>query len=111
MQNTKPTVVVDDIPKTEIKVTPKSSCKHCKGRGYEGVDHHTRKKIVCRCVKRRFVAANLAANKAGQKLAPAAVTTQSGWDDPKPATGADLVSAVAAVATGQHSPTCECGKH
>jgi len=36
---------------TDIQ-NPKKSCKHCYGRGYEGIDSETRMPIPCRCLFR-----------------------------------------------------------
>jgi hypothetical protein len=36
----------------KLEKLPKRSCKHCYGRGYEGVDRDTGERIICRCTRR-----------------------------------------------------------
>lgn len=33
---------------------PKTSCKHCYGRGYEGWNETTQEAVLCRCIKNRL---------------------------------------------------------
>ena len=103
MQDQKETpaaVLVDDTkPAPKLEVKPKSSCVHCYGRGYEGTDLSTGKKIICRCVKRNYLKANAKARlddaiktaaKASEPIeqrAPVPVTAGSGWDEPKAPSG------------------------
>lgn len=79
---------MDDTPKKpEIEVKPKSSCRHCYGRGYVGTDTATKKKIICRCVKRAFMKANNEKKIQNAVLAPAEIKSNSGWDEPKAPVG------------------------
>ena len=100
-------VLVDDTtPAPKLEVKPKSSCVHCWGRGYEGTDRNTGKKIICRCVKRNYLKANAKARlddaiktaaKASapvEQRAPVPVTAGSGWDEPKAPVG-NIEAAVA----------------
>lgn len=93
-------VLVDDTkPAPKLEVKPKSSCVHCYGRGYEGTDLVTGKKIICRCVKRNYLKANAKARlddaiktaaKASEPIeqrAPVPVTADSGWGEPKAPVG------------------------
>lgn len=88
-QETKPVVLVDDTQLDDpgLKVTPKSSCRHCHGRGYVGTNVHTRKKIICRCVKKAFDRANRQRMAENARLKAASVTASKGWDDPKAPVG------------------------
>ncbi|MGV0949291.1 MAG: hypothetical protein ACOYB3_01370 [Azonexus sp.] len=87
-KETPPTVVVDDTPKkTEIQVKPKSSCRHCHGRGYVGKDTSTGKKIICRCVKRSFMRANNEKKIQNAVLSPSVIKSDTGWDAPKAPVG------------------------
>lgn len=94
-QNAQPTpeqktaVLVDDTKAPvdpELEVKPKSSCRHCYGRGYIGTDTHTKKKILCRCVQKSFAKAEKVRNarKAEEmKLKPSQITKDMGWERPK----------------------------
>ena len=98
-QNIQPTpeqktaVLVDDTKAPvdpELEVKPKSSCRHCHGRGYVGTDFHTKKKILCRCVQRSFAKVEKVRNarKAEEmKLKGQEVTASKGWDEPKAPVG------------------------
>lgn len=87
-KETPPVVLVDDTPKKpEIEIKPKSSCRHCYGRGYVGKDTATGKKIICRCVKRAFMKANNENKIKDAVLAPAEIKSNSGWDEPKAPVG------------------------
>lgn len=99
MNETKPeTLVVEDTkPKlpTELEVKPKSSCKHCLGRGYVGTDTRTRKKIMCRCVERSFQKVNRERKRLERELAPAEVTASKGWEkEEAPAPAAKAIEAL-----------------
>jgi len=80
------TVVVDGTPKPidpALQVKPKSSCRHCYGRGYVGTNTETGQKIICRCVKRSFAQVNRLQKELDAKLKGQAVDAKAGWDDPK----------------------------
>jgi len=32
---------------------PKKNCKHCYGRGYEGIDRDTGERVICRCTRKK----------------------------------------------------------
>lgn len=86
----KPVVVVDDTKAPvdpELQVKPKSSCRHCYGRGYVGTDFHTKKKIICRCVKKDFARVNKVKQERDREIKDAQVTASKGWDEPKAPVG------------------------
>lgn len=48
-----------EIQENTPSFKPRAACTRCWGRGYEGIDPKTRKKILCSCVKNSYLKANL----------------------------------------------------
>ena len=63
----------------ELQVKPKSSCRHCHGRGYIGTDVKTNKKVICACVRRSFDRVNKLKKERDRQIKDAQVSTSKGW--------------------------------
>lgn len=85
MENKKPQIVtVNDttLPvDPDLQVKPKSSCRHCHGRGYIGTDILTRKKVICRCVQKDFLRVNKLKKAREMAVKDTQLTASKGWED------------------------------